>query len=197
MSAKKEDDKAVSEKDKQSDDAESTSSQKSEDENQPKAHEQASDPWPLEADRMAIQSPLIECLKTVSGHYGRRVSKESLVAGLPVPKIGITPTLFVRAAERADMDAKLAEKSLEAIAISPNLPCIAVLDKNQACIIWDIKIPKGKAPEKKAGEEIVLHPDTCFEVEFPETPSERQIVSIKRLESIYSGYSFFVRPWMK
>ena len=45
--------------------------------------------WPLEADRMAIHSPLVECLRLLAGHYGRRTSENSLTAGLPIPSTGI------------------------------------------------------------------------------------------------------------
>lgn len=44
---------------------------------------QTSDIWPLEADRYAVHSPLIECLRIVAGHYGRRTSENALTAGLP------------------------------------------------------------------------------------------------------------------
>jgi len=96
----------------------------------------SSDNWPLEADRMAIHSPLVECLRLLAGHYGRRTSENSLVAGLPIPSGGITPALFERAALRADMNARLIERTLEGLAIAPNLPCILVLDHKQACILW-------------------------------------------------------------
>ncbi len=71
------------------------------------------DSWPLEADRAAIHSPLVECLRLLAGHYGRRTSAISLTAGLPIPRTGITPTLFVRAAERADLHARLADRPLD------------------------------------------------------------------------------------
>ena len=98
--------------------------------------------WPLEADRVAIASPLVECLRLLAGHYGRRTSSNALTAGLPIPPSGITPTLFERAAVRADMTARLVERSIEAVAIAPTLPCILVLDHNQACIVWGVKFPK-------------------------------------------------------
>jgi ATP-binding cassette subfamily C protein LapB len=159
-----------------------------------KAHEQEPDPWPLEADRIAIQNGLVECLRLLAGHYGRRISAESLTAGLPVPSTGMTPSLFVRAAERADLNARLAERPLEALAIAPNLPCVLVLDKGQACILWDIKYPKKHPPQKEPGKDVEIHPETVFEVEFPETQGERQTMPLNRLEAVYSGYSFYVRP---
>lgn len=137
--------------------------------------------WPLQADRMAIHSPLVECLRIMAGHYGRRTSAASLTAGLPIPPQGITPALFIRSAERADLQAKLVEMSLDALAIAPNLPCILSFAHGRACILWQIKIKKGSK-------------QTGFVVQFPETSDEKQIVSLEQLKEIYTGYAFFLRP---
>jgi len=80
--------------------------------------------FPLEADRVAINMPMVDALVMLAGHYGRRTSRATLTAGLPIPPTGITPDLFIRAAERADLNAKLVERDLGAIALSPILPCI-------------------------------------------------------------------------
>ncbi len=152
------------------------------------------DDWPLQADRMAINAPLVDCLRIMAGHYGRRISNGALTSGLPVPPSGITPALFVRAAERADLVAHLVERGLDSLAIAPNLPCVLVLENGQACILWDIKYPKKNPPKKQAGKNIEIHPETRFSVQFPETESERQTLSLKKLERLYTGYGFFVRP---
>lgn len=149
--------------------------------------------WPLQADRMAIHSPLVECLRMLAGHYGRRTSFSSLTAGLPIPRDGITPALFVRAAERADMHARLADRSLEALAIAPNLPCILVLEGTQACILWAVKAP-GKQAQGAAGQKPDIHPQTKFLVQFPETGDERQVMALDALKPLYAGYAFFLRP---
>ncbi|MCB9987988.1 MAG: type I secretion system permease/ATPase [Rhodospirillales bacterium] len=150
--------------------------------------------WPLEADRVAIRSPLVECLRLLAGHYGRRTSFSSLTAGLPIPKTGITPTLLIRAAERADLYARLAERPLEALAIAPTLPCLLVLDHDQSCILWDIHHPKKYPPKKQPGKDVEVHPETVFEVQFPETPDERKKMTLAELNMIYTGYTFFIRP---
>ena len=138
-----------------------------------------SDEWPLQADRLAMRNPLVECLRILAGHHGRRTSTNALTAGLPIKSSGITPLLFLRAAERADMRANLAERSLESLAIAPNLPCIITLEHGQACVIWDIKMPVGKrlASKKKAekNKNITIHPDTEFIVQFPETKDEKPL----------------------
>lgn len=104
--------------------------------------------WPLQADRVALHNPLVECLRVLAGFYGRRTSMAALTAGLPIGKSGITPLLFLRAAERADMRANMAERTLESLAIAPNLPCIVTLNHGQACIIWGLNTPKEKTRKK-------------------------------------------------
>lgn len=153
------------------------------------------DRWPLEADRVAIKSSLVEALRLLAGHYGRRTSAASLTAGLPIPKTGITPVLFIRAAERADLHARIAERSLEALAIAPNLPCILVLENGLAGILWDVFPPNQAAPspEGQQGEK-KLHPQTVFRVQFPETEDERHDLTAEDLGKLYTGHAFFVRP---
>jgi ATP-binding cassette subfamily C protein LapB len=150
--------------------------------------------WPLEADRIAIHSPLIECLRILAGHYGRRTSENSLMAGLPIPPTGITPILFERAAIRADMNSRLIERSLEGLSIAPNLPCVLVLEHNQAAILWEVKFPKNHMPQKEHGKDVVIHPETAFVLQFPENPDERKILKLSQLKLLYGGYAFFLRP---
>lgn len=157
-------------------------------------HSEAPDGWPLQADRLAIQSPLVECLRLMAGHYGRRTSSAALTAGLPVPKTGITPALFIRAAARADLMARLMERSLESLAIAPNLPCVLVLEHGQACILWDIRYPTKHPPKKEEGKDVEIHPETEFVVQFPETREEKQNLKLDDLKKLYVGYAFFVRP---
>lgn len=156
--------------------------------------EQTSDDWPLRADRVAIHMPLVDSLQILAGHYGRRTSPAALTAGLPIPPAGITPALLIRAAERADLHAKLAERSLESLAIAPNLPCLLTLEHGQACILWKIQHPKKHRPKKEPGKDVEIHPDTLFVVQFPETPDERQSLKLEDLKKLYIGYAFFVRP---
>lgn len=164
----------------------------------PKAHQEEVDSWPLEADRVAIHDPLVDALRIMAGHYGRRTSFASLTAGLPVPPSGITPILFTRAAERTGLHARMAEKTAEALAIAPNLPCILVLENKQACILWDVREPgrdkKHTGQRGKAGADRKIHPETQFLVQFPETEDDKQLLSLSDLKKLYTGYAFYVRP---
>lgn len=150
--------------------------------------------WPLQADRIAVKDPLLECLQIMAGRYGRRISTTGLVAGLPVPKTGVTPTLFIRAAERADLSARLVARTLPALTIAPNLPCILTLEGGQACIVNEILNDKHAPTYKgKSGKKMVSG-DTIFRVTFPETPDEPVDMPLKQLMPIYTGTCFFVRP---
>ncbi len=150
------------------------------------------DNWPLEADRIGMQDPLVDALRIMAGHYGRRASRASLTAGLPVSKAGITPILFARAAERTGLNARLVERSLDALAIAPNFPCILVLEGGQACLVWGVQHPekKGLFGKKSGG----ISDDSVFIVQFPETEDERKPVKLGELKEIYTGYCFYVRP---
>ncbi len=157
------------------------------------------DSWPLQADRMAIRMPLVDCLRIMAGHYGRRTSNAGLTAGLPIPPTGITPELYTRAALRADMSAVLTERSLDALSIAANLPCVLALVEGQACILWEIKRTDGhNKPQPKKGQKgegaVDIHPETQFLVQFPETPDEKQLLKLDDLKKLYSGYAFFLRP---
>jgi ATP-binding cassette subfamily C protein LapB len=152
------------------------------------------DSWPLEADRLSINDPLVDCLRIMAAHYGRRSSRASLTSGLPIPKTGITPMLFVRAAERADLNARMASRGLEALALAPNLPCVLALENGQACILWAIQHPEKKGLFGGKKQLDSLHPDSKFIVQFPETEEERQGLTLAQLKPLYTGYAFFVRP---
>jgi len=152
------------------------------------------DSWPLEADRVAIRSSLVETLRIMAGHYGRRTSENALTAGLPIPATGITPSLFERAAARADLNAKMVDRTLEALAIAPNLPCILVLEHKQACILWDVQYPPKHPPKKEPGRDAAIHPETKFLVQFPESPDEKRALTLSELKAVYTNYAFYVRP---
>lgn len=160
----------------------------------PAAHQEAPDAWPLQADRIAVRLPLVECLRTLAGHYGRRTSTASLTAGLPIPRTGITPALLIRAAERAHLHTVLTDRTLESLALAPNLPCILSLEQGQACVLWSIEYPPKHPPVKQDGKPIEIHPQTRFTVQFAETPDEKQFLGLEDLKKLYSGYAFFVRP---
>ena len=159
-----------------------------------KAHEEKSDDWPLQADRMAQRLPLIDCLHLLAGHFGRRTSVNALTASLPVSKYGVSPMTFIRAAERAHMHANLVEKTVEALALAPNLPCILVLEEGQSCILWGYSGPSKGSKKKRFSKDKEPREKTGFIIQYPETPDKKQLISVTNLKKLYAGYAFFVRP---
>lgn len=132
--------------------------------------------WPLEAERMSLDDPLMECLAVLAGTYGRRTTAVALSAGLPLHGEQMaSPAAFVRAADRINMTARMVRRPLKDIVNSPNLPCIVVLKNNEACILHG-RTPKGVA------------------VTFPETPDAVTEILPSDLQMRYRGYAFFVRP---
>ncbi len=139
-----------------------------------KAAESAS--WPLEAERLSLDDPLMECLAVLAGSYGRRTTAVALSSGLPVHGQQMaSPAAFVRAADRINMTARMVRRPLADLLNHPNLPCILVLQNNHACIL------RGAMKE---GVEVI----------FPETPDQPTHISQTDLQTRYKGYAFFVRP---
>lgn len=160
-----------------------------------KAAKPMPDGWPLEADRLSIETPMLESLLQLAGFYGRRTSAATLTSGLPIPKNGLTPSLLIRAAERADLEARLADKSLEDIARVQNLPCILILEGGQSCILWQVVPPKGMDEKQWAKKsKLTIDPKTRFVVQFPETATEKKAVPMETLKNMFIGQVFFVRP---
>lgn len=136
--------------------------------------------WELEANRLASEYPVLECLSVLANSFGRQTSVSALCSGLPLPRDGtVTPGIFIRAAESVKLRARLARKPLDILANAPNLPCILVLKGGQACIL------KGQDTGGKEPKMLVS---------FPETPNEVTGVTADKLEKIYAGYAFYVRP---
>ena len=65
---------------------------------------------PVERD-----DPLLLCLVIMSRIYGVPKSPTALSAGLPIPPSGITPELFVHAADRIGLSASMARRKFNAI----------------------------------------------------------------------------------
>ena len=123
-----------------------------------------------------IDDPLLQCLAILTRQWNRPHSEESLRSGLPLKDGRLTPELFVRAAERADLSSRLMKRSLRQI--SPlTLPAVLLLGQRQACILYSIDEQRGLA-------KIIL----------PETGEGEELVALEQLEQSYSGFVLFIRP---
>tara|TARA_R110000868_G_C10970322_1_gene769714 strand:- start:11271 stop:13436 length:2166 start_codon:yes stop_codon:yes gene_type:complete len=107
-------------------------------------------------------------------HYKKLHSADSLTAGLPLKDDRLTPFLFVRAARRGGLHAKVVDRKIEKL--SPHvLPAVALTKSNKAVIIT-------------YKDEENLH------VFFPETGKLKKITRQQDFDEIYSGALILVRP---
>ncbi len=108
--------------------------------------------------------------------HGRASTRAALSAGLPIPKQGLTPSLFPRAASRAGFSSKVVRRALDKID-NALLPVILLLNGNEACLLlgWD-----------DAGQTAQLL--------FPETGQGGVTLSREDLASRYVGIAIFARP---
>ncbi len=131
------------------------------------------DDWQLSPE-IEDQDPLLSCLALISHYFNRPYSEQVLKAGLPDAGKKLTPSLFLRSAEKAGFKTKVIKKSLRKLS-SLLLPVVLPLEQGKACILtrW-------------------LDQDTA-EIVLPETGGT-QPIPIKELESYYLGYSILIRP---
>ena len=121
-----------------------------------------------------LDDPLLECLVQLARLYGRPASKTALVAGLPLVKNRLTVELFPRAAERADLAARVIKRPLKKFAAF-QLPAVLLLNDGSACLLAEAR-----------AERLTLL--------LPETGMGEKSVARKEIETLYSGYAIFVGP---
>lgn len=124
------------------------------------------------------EDALLDCLVFLTRFHGRPKSAEVLKAGLPFAGPRLTPSMFVRAAERVGLNARVVKRRLASIS-KMVLPAILILDGGRACVLLDM-------PKRRAAR-----------VMLPETGGGEEETDLKTLESDYSGYAIFLRPVFK
>ncbi|HUL06059.1 MAG TPA: ABC transporter transmembrane domain-containing protein, partial [Candidatus Acidoferrum sp.] len=125
---------------------------------------------PVERD-----DPLLLCLVIMSRIYGVPKSTTALSAGLPIPPSGITPELFVHAADRIGLSASMARRKFNAIS-ALQLPCVLMLKDGQACVF--LRRVDGKLAE----------------IATPENLDGTNHVSLRDLADRFTGTLICVRP---
>lgn len=127
-------------------------------------------------EERSFDDPLLDCLVLLTQHHHRPISAEALRAGLPLVQNRLTPELFVRAAARGGLSARLVKRPLRRI--SPlTLPAVLLLEDNQACLLLALDNHNGKV-----------------QVVQPESGTGVAEVALAELEPLYTGYVIFVRP---
>lgn len=129
----------------------------------------------IAADSDPPDPPLLACLSILAGLLERPISTKALRAGLPLVNEQFTPDLFVRAALRAGISARLVKRDLARL--SPlNLPCVLLLNGGGACVLVALSSP-GNA-------QIIL----------PETGGGASEISRTELSREYAGFVLFAKP---
>lgn len=123
--------------------------------------------------------PLLDCLIILTQLHGRSYSRQALTAGLPLLANRLTPSLFIRAGQRAGLSSRILTRPLNKIS-SMVLPVVLLLNEGNACLLT------------KIDEETMQ----C-EVIFPEAGSGSAQVTLAKLAESYSGYAIFVKPTPK
>lgn len=122
-----------------------------------------------------LDDPLLQCLVILTKLQNKPFSAEALSAGLPLENSRFTPELFIRAAQRANLSARLVKRSLTKF--SPFLlPNVLLLKDGQACVLLKV--------HKKQTLYIIL----------PESGEGVLELSIQDLQTNYSGYALCVKP---
>ena len=121
-----------------------------------------------------FHDPLLSCLLFITKLERTPCSETSLVAGLPLVDEKLTPELFVRAADRAGLKAKVVERPLFDIPALV-LPATLILKRNRAVVLLSCNHETGKATilESKTGSE--------------------KTVALEVLKQAYSGYVIYTR----
>jgi len=131
--------------------------------------------WQVEPQATVPADSLLQALQYLTKVFGKPYTAEALTAGLPLVDNQLTPRLFIRAAEKAHLKAKLVRRPLSQLS-SLVLPCVLLLQKKQSCILIAYK-------DKNTAVVIV-----------PETSGGKEEIKLKDLNRQYTGYSLLVKP---
>jgi len=131
--------------------------------------------WAVHLTARSMDDPLLGCLTILCTLLERPFSSDALTAGLPMVDGQMTPELFVRAAERAGISARLIRRRIGSLS-RISLPCVLLLNGRRSCVLTDI------------------HRGGVAEVIMPEMGSGSQRVPLSELAKDYAGYTIFARP---
>lgn len=134
--------------------------------------------WTLPKESLLPDDPLANCLAILTRIQHQPHSAQSLTAGLPLEESRLTPELFIRAAARANLSARIIKRPLAEIS-NLTLPAVLLLQGGDACILLE---------SEDSGQLRVIQPESGD----GEVRIERE-----EMERNYTGYAIFVRPNFK
>jgi ATP-binding cassette subfamily C protein LapB len=119
---------------------------------------------------------LLECLLIVARTHGQVTTKDAVMAGLPVEHGRLSPSLFGRAARRANLSSQIVKSPLGKLN-DALFPAVILLKDNRACVLLDFDAHQREAQ--------VIYPDlgeTAVTVPFAD------------IEAQYIGSTLYARP---
>lgn len=125
----------------------------------------------------ADHDPLLGCLVALTKVFDDPRTADALLYGLPLEDNRLTPQLFIRAAHRVGLSARITNRKLAKIP-SVVLPTVLLLKERRSCILLEVN-----------GDQAT--------VIFPESGEGSQILRMEELDTQYAGYAIFVRPNFK
>ena len=124
----------------------------------------------------ALNDPLTDALVFLAARHGRAISREAVLANLPILDGRLTPALFSRAARKAGMEAEAFKRKLADIPALV-LPAVLTMRDGSTRVLLAIN-NRGKTAS----------------VIDPSRETSAKSVPIRALAADYLGYAFFVRP---
>jgi ATP-binding cassette, subfamily C, bacterial LapB len=118
---------------------------------------------------------LLACLVIMTRIFGSPKSPAALANGLPIGDDGMTPDLFLRAADRASLSATQVKRKLEDVS-KMSLPAVLLLKNRKACVLL--------SPPRAGMAEIATADNLDGSHSFP----------LVELENEYTGFQIVVRP---
>ena len=122
----------------------------------------------------ASGDPLLGCLEFLTRYYQRPYSAAVLRAGLPLAGPNLSPSLFVRAAARAGLVARVVQRPFDSLT-DLDFPVVASLGGDQACVVL----------ERKGSHVMIM---------MPESGGGVHKAPLTTLLARYAGYVIHARP---
>ena len=125
------------------------------------------------AESRAEYDSFSDALLFIAAHHGRAITRDALLAGLPIENDQLTPNLFSRAATRAGLEVEATKRDLADIP-SLVLPAVLIFHDRTTRVLLSTD-----------GETIeIIDPST----------RKRERLLIQEMERDYLGYAFLLRP---
>lgn len=122
----------------------------------------------------ATADDLLQCLLLVARAHDITTTRETLLAGLPLAGQPLSPSLFARAAARANLTSKLVARDISALNTAL-FPAILLLNDNHACLLLEIQ-------------------EDGVKVVFPELSESPVTLSLAEIDARYTGRALYARP---